>query len=325
MHEISDLQSSSINKVSVVMPVYNAAAYMAEAIESLRKQTYYNWELIIVNDGSGDGSDQIARAMQSDDARIRIVDQENQGPSAARNRGMREAMGDYLYFLDADDLLDPDALAVCVEAFDRGGIDAVSFDSQSFVDEKSPSGTPPPSYDRSRALVDGVDYDIDEFASRCYAGGVLRANICLYMFPAALLGDLLFPVGSHYAEESIFCYLACLKARKIRYVASKLHRRRWRSDSLVGTVKGQGMIDGYSTNLSILKGVCPPLGAVQAHAVFLATTVNYLLQSYLRVELESPESARPIISAAILPAALLTVCSRMHHTTERLRQRLRML
>ena len=97
-------------KISVVVPVYNCEKYIERAIESVIKQTYDNWELIIVNDGSKDSSLQIAQKFAGKDARIKVIDRENRGVSVARNIGIDEASGDLLMFLDADDFLADNAV-----------------------------------------------------------------------------------------------------------------------------------------------------------------------------------------------------------------------
>ncbi len=106
--------------VSVIMPAYNAEAYLAEAIDSVLAQTYADLELVIVNDGSIDGTPVIAeryRALHPD--RIRIVSQANQGLAAARNAGMRTATGAVLALLDSDDEWQPEFLAEQMRLLDR--------------------------------------------------------------------------------------------------------------------------------------------------------------------------------------------------------------
>ncbi len=100
----------SINEklLSVVVPVYNAEAYLSRCIESILNQTWRNLELILVDDGSDDGSGEICRCYGERDGRIRLVRQENQGVAAARKSGTMEAKGQYLTFVDADDYLDAD-------------------------------------------------------------------------------------------------------------------------------------------------------------------------------------------------------------------------
>jgi glycosyltransferase involved in cell wall biosynthesis len=96
---------------SVIMPVYNHAAYVGQAIESVHRQSFADWELVIVDDGSTDGSGRIAKAWAARDGRIRVIHQANAGPAAARNRGIAESAGPWLAFLDSDDVYLPSALA----------------------------------------------------------------------------------------------------------------------------------------------------------------------------------------------------------------------
>ena len=92
--------------VSVVIPCYNQAHFLGEAIESVFKQTYKHFEIVVVDDGSTDNTSEVARRYSG----IRCIEQVNQGLSAARNTGIRESKGEYLVFLDADDRLYPIAL-----------------------------------------------------------------------------------------------------------------------------------------------------------------------------------------------------------------------
>ena len=91
--------------VSIVVPVYNAERFLAETIELVQKQTYQNWELILVDDCSSDQSAAIVRQYAKDDARIRLIEQDaNSGAAKSRNLGIMQANGRYLCFLDADDI-----------------------------------------------------------------------------------------------------------------------------------------------------------------------------------------------------------------------------
>ena len=95
---------------SVVMPAYNHAEYIPEAMGSIQAQSLADWELIVVDDGSSDGTAEVAEAIAAVDGRIRIIRQANAGPAAARNAGTRAARADWLAFLDSDDLWYPRTL-----------------------------------------------------------------------------------------------------------------------------------------------------------------------------------------------------------------------
>lgn len=101
------MEKGTMGLVSVVIPVYNAAAHLRETLDSILAQTYKNIEIVAVDDGSSDDSVAI---LQSYGDRVVIVQQPNSGPAAARNRGVAEAKGEWIAFLDADDLWQPDKL-----------------------------------------------------------------------------------------------------------------------------------------------------------------------------------------------------------------------
>ena len=91
--------------VSIIVPIFNAEKHLRETIASVIHQTWKNWEMILIDDGSTDNSFEVASSYAS--ARIKVLRQENAGASCARNHGLRLALGDYIQFLYADDLLSP--------------------------------------------------------------------------------------------------------------------------------------------------------------------------------------------------------------------------
>ena len=103
--------------VSIIIPCYKQAQYLPEALDSVLAQTYTNWECVIVNDGSPDNTEEIAKNYIERDARFKYIFQENSGPSAARNNGIKNSHGEYLLPLDADDLIAPTYLEKAVDHF----------------------------------------------------------------------------------------------------------------------------------------------------------------------------------------------------------------
>ena len=116
-----------MNKVSVIIPIYNVEKYLRRALDSLLAQTHQDWEAILVDDGSTDGSGRIARHYCDKDKRFVLVRQENQGQGAARNNALKSVRGDYVMYLDPDDSLHPQAMELCVAAALRDGSDMVTF------------------------------------------------------------------------------------------------------------------------------------------------------------------------------------------------------
>lgn len=99
-----------MKKISVIVPVYNAEKYIRETLDSLKAQTMGDIEILMVDDGSQDGSPAICDEYANSDARFRVIHQSNGGVSVARNRGIRETEGEWITFVDADDQLTPEAL-----------------------------------------------------------------------------------------------------------------------------------------------------------------------------------------------------------------------
>ena len=126
--------------VSVIIPVYNVEKYIATAVLSVLDQTYQNFELLIVDDGSPDRSAEFCQ--QFTDPRIKIIHQKNRGLAGARNTGIRHAKGEYLAFLDGDDFWEPEMLAKNIAHLESSPEVGVSFNRSAFVDQKgNPLGT----------------------------------------------------------------------------------------------------------------------------------------------------------------------------------------
>ena len=102
--------------ISIIMPAYNAERWIENAINRIQKQTYSRWELIVVDDGSVDKTAAVCKSYITNDTRIKLFSQKNQGPSAARNLGLSKMKGDYFTIIDSDDLLSEDAIEKYVKA-----------------------------------------------------------------------------------------------------------------------------------------------------------------------------------------------------------------
>lgn len=104
-----------MDKVSVIVPIYNAEKYISECIESITCQTYKNLEIILINDGSLDNSIKICKQYAKNDDRIKLIDGENHGVSYARNKGIEEATGEYIIFIDSDDIIKENYIDILIK------------------------------------------------------------------------------------------------------------------------------------------------------------------------------------------------------------------
>jgi glycosyltransferase involved in cell wall biosynthesis len=120
--------------ISIIMPAYNADVFIQDAIQSVRRQSYTKWELLIVNDGSIDNTEAIIENFCNEDTRIKYFYQENGKQGKARNLGIKHARGNYLAFLDADDIWMPEKLEVQLAEININKVDLVFSDSYVFSD-----------------------------------------------------------------------------------------------------------------------------------------------------------------------------------------------
>lgn len=226
-------------KVSVVIPVYNVERYVAECLDSVIAQTTSDIEIICVNDGSTDASGAILGEYARRDARIMIVEQENQGLAGARNSGLDAATGEYVLFLDSDDYADPtmieEVYARCIE--DRADIGIFKLRYVYTDTGVSVDG----SWTLQMGLVpDKVPFCRDDMAGRLFR--FVTPSACNKMFRRAFLldGGPRFVRELRRAEDVPFTYLALAIAERITVLDRVLmNYRKGVSDSLQSTIHEQ--------------------------------------------------------------------------------------
>lgn len=185
--------------VSVVIPVYNVAPYLAEAIESLRRQTFAEFEGILIDDGSNDGSSELCDRLAAADSRLRVAHRPNGGVASARNAGLDLARGEYIYFLDADDAIRPETLSLLLKYALKYPRHIVGADYREVRNAPllSHLGEMPDSLVPTEATpVEAVTDILYQRQNHCSLWGKL--------FPADLWQGLRFPQGILYEDLDLF-------------------------------------------------------------------------------------------------------------------------
>jgi glycosyltransferase involved in cell wall biosynthesis len=183
-------------KISVIVPVYNVRDYLEKCVSGVRAQTFGDWELILVNDGSTDGSGELCRALAGEDGRIVVLERPNGGAAAARNTGLDAASGDTVTFLDADDSFAPDHLESLHSLLESAGADAAA----SGMTLVYPGG----SDERAVRPDAGIFRGKEEILRAFLIDGRGIYGACGKLFRRAAVGDVRFSAYTR-AEDALFC------------------------------------------------------------------------------------------------------------------------
>lgn len=197
--------------ISIVMPVFNAEEYLKKSIESILRQTYLAWELIIIDNGSEDDSFRICQEYAKNEERILVLHQyQNKGVSAARNLGMEKATGNFVTFLDADDWVAPDYLEQLVKTQKNTQADMLVcqykkvYDADRNVEEET--------LDQQYGFA-AKAYHREEYVSQCLLDGYTHCWGVLYKL--SLLEGIRFPARVTIGEDVLFLIDTILQAEKI--------------------------------------------------------------------------------------------------------------
>ncbi|TCP13086.1 glycosyltransferase involved in cell wall biosynthesis [Crenobacter luteus] len=214
--------------VSIILPTFNDRTYLGATIAAVLAQSHDNFELIVVDDGSSDGSDLIYLAAARSDARVRHIRQANQGLSAARNTGLSLARGELIAFLDSDDLLHPDFLHVLVHTLQAETADVVVCQPDVFSDGQQPAFTQVGTGELVR--LDGPQ------AVGALLRGDIVTNVWNRLYRRELFERLRFLPGIYHEDLEFSARLFPL-THKVVCIDARLYGYRKRSGSILSTPK----------------------------------------------------------------------------------------
>ncbi len=216
-----------MTKVSIILPVYNVEPYLEDTLTSLLNQSLHDIEIIAVNDGSTDHSEDILRKFQAKDSRLTYYNQENKGQSAARNHALRYAKGEYIYFMDADDILLPDAMASCYDYAERTKGDFLFFDGDILLEDGAHSI--PWNYQRTHLVEENKKYQgedllnlmLDTAKHSCVVWLLfIRKDyldkIALRFYEGIIHEDELFTTILTLCSKNIYCLKRCFVKHRVR-------------------------------------------------------------------------------------------------------------
>ena len=200
--------------ISVIIPAYNAQEHLAESIRSVLAQSFTDYELIVVDDGSTDHTAAIAMESARGDGRLQLLQKSNGGLADARNYGVRHARGEWVTFLDSDDCLYPEALSVLAEVVHSSGCDIVTAGFRRGEVYDPVQGT----YIRDFKLLNATE----AVEHTLYQRSGMYPSACAKLYRRSLFDSLSFTAGTWY-EDLDFFYKAYLRAGKVAVTRSQLY------------------------------------------------------------------------------------------------------
>lgn len=213
-----------MEKISIIVPIYNVEQYLEKCIISIINQTYKNIEIILVDDGSKDNSGKIADEYKKTDDRIVVIHKENGGLSDARNCALDIATGDYITFVDSDDYIDIRYCEMLYNALIKTNADIAICEMQYVYDDKYENNNneniKTEEYLKGDAMIKYMDTEY--------------VVACAKLYKSELFNDLRYIVGKIHEDEFMF-HKVFFKCKKIVYINSKLYAYRQRESSITKT------------------------------------------------------------------------------------------
>lgn len=200
-----------MDKISVVVPVYNVRTYLNKAVNSIINQQYRNLEIILVDDGSTDGSGELCNELRKKDDRIVVYHKENGGLSSARNYGIKKATGDYIIFIDSDDYIHSEMILSMYEEIKKANADVSVCGIMNVYNTKE---VPQCSNTEMRFV-----YNQKEFLKELLIGEKIPGSICNKLLKKEVAEKIFFPEGKIY--EDVFYHLELVKIAKTYVITTK--------------------------------------------------------------------------------------------------------
>lgn len=198
--------------VSIVIPIYNSEKYLKKCIDSILKQKYSNLEIILINDGSTDNSDKICDSLAIEDKRIKVIHKLNEGVSAARNKGLELAKGEYIFFIDSDDYIDENVIKDMI-LYSRD-YDIVKV-SHKFIENGK----------ITKVVSNNLSYKNDEYIKEIISSNI-GGHSWGYLLKRSTLERIYFDKNTSCMEDTIFIISCIIKSKSIKCINSSYYNYR---------------------------------------------------------------------------------------------------
>ena len=315
-------------KLSVIVPVYNTEKYLRECIDSILAQTFRDFELILVNDGSTDGSGAICDEYAKQDKRIRVIHQENGGVTRARKAAMRIAAGSWISFVDSDDWISSDMFEKMLEKAASSASEIIVCDALIEFPDKT---------EKAESLAANGIYDKAAMTEKIYPTMIMDFNkrrpgissyLCNKIFQKKLLETVFWAVDDSfvYAEDALCCYAAILECNGLYVLRSPLYHYRQHMDSAMhqynGTNRYANLLRSYAAHSNMLQ--IHGLQYLEQLNDYIAVNTITNLRNVLLFDTETPlgmrfSQAKDFVSQTLIAVALRKAMKKHCDRKERLK------
>ena len=251
---IETCEESELPLVSVIMPIYNAEKYLKSALRSVMEQSYNKLEIICVDDGSTDHSALILQGMAKYDDRIRIINQENAGPAAARNTALDVAQGKYVSFVDSDDLISQDMYYQLVELAENEDTDIIVFGGDPFPERENA-----PQWIKNKMSPRNIEYN----GERAGTDALFKENSSFPFLWLHFIRREIFEkpnrlrMNEHMdlGEDQLFQFMYFPRAEKVIFWDIKLYFYRWFSQGSIMSKYNDQKVTKFRKHLELVENV----------------------------------------------------------------------
>lgn len=234
--------------ISIIVPIYNVIQYLPQCMESILAQTWQDMEIILVDDGSKDECPQLCDEYAVQDSRVRVIHKPNGGLSDARNAGMRVAKGEWVYFIDSDDWMHPDALQQLHDFAIKNQCEVVQGNLYYAYKDHLLYRQP-----NKKELCQHV-FDREEAMRLLIINDRVKNFAWGKLYRADILRDLDFPVGKFF-EDSFWQHQVMHRIKHYGIIDEPLYYYRQREDSISGTASHRlkDLVEGYNVRLEFIQ------------------------------------------------------------------------
>ena len=231
-------------KITVIVPVYNTKKFLKRCIMSIMNQSYSNLEIIIINDGSTDGSEKICNELEKADERIRVIHQKNNGIAATRNIGIENATGQYISFVDSDDYLEKDLYKSLLDRKIKSDKEILIFDYE--ICDVNGDVIRNPTLANKNHLVQKMEYYSNDELLHLIWNEKLFCYLWSMLIPKKLFENIQFPNGRLYEDEAVF-YKLFMESDGAEYIPYKGYHYVQHNNSITKTLRSKDMWNRVKT------------------------------------------------------------------------------